>query len=101
MTIITRTKNCLKKFKRDFEKGLFTEDDGKVLKAWAREMEQYGSRYIEDSPEWRDHPLYGKWPGYRASCFSIEGRIIYRVINENTVEICEIERITPKHDYKR
>ncbi|MCY4644145.1 MAG: hypothetical protein OXB88_05955 [Bacteriovoracales bacterium] len=101
MAVITRTRNCLKNFKRDFKKGLFSQEDGKVLKVWAKEMELYGPKYIEDSSEWRDHPLYGEWFGYRASCFSIEGRIIYQIIDENTVEVCEVERITPKHDYKK
>ena len=100
MAIITRTKNCLKNFRRDFKKGLFSEEDGKVLKAWANEMEFYGPKYIEDSPEWRDHSLRGKWFGYRASCFSIEGRIIYRIIDTQTVEVCEVERITPEHNYQ-
>ena len=101
MTKIKRTKKCLEKFRADFEKGLFSREDGQVLKAWVREMEQFGSKYISESREWRDHPLERKWSGYRASCFSIKGRVIYRIIDEETVEVCEVERITPDHDYKR
>ena len=101
MTIIKRTKKCLISFKKDFKKGLFSIDDGRVLEAWAREMELYGPKYIAESGEWRDHPLDREWSGYRASCFSIEGRIIYRIIDEKTVEVCEVERITPDHNYKK
>ncbi|MEI8346704.1 MAG: hypothetical protein WCG27_04505 [Pseudomonadota bacterium] len=101
MTIIRRTKKCEEKFKEDFKNGLFSADDGKVLKAWAREMEDYGPKYIMDSNEWRDHPLEREWAGYRASCFSVDGRIIYKIINDKYIEICEIERISPDHNYKR
>lgn len=101
MTKVKRTKECLRRFKADFKKGLFSPNDGRVLEAWAREMQDYGPKYIADSREWRDHPLDRQWEGYRASCFSISGRIIYRIIDENTVEVCEVERITPDHDYKK
>jgi mRNA-degrading endonuclease YafQ of YafQ-DinJ toxin-antitoxin module len=101
VVIIKQTKNCEKKFKADFKSGLFSQDDGRVLKAWAMEMEQFGPKHIMDSYEWRDHPLEREWAGYRASCFSIEGRIIYRIIDEKTIEICEVERITPNHNYKK
>ena len=99
--LIKRTQNCLKKFEADFKKGLFSKEDGEVLKAWAREMEKFGTEYIATSSNWRDHPLEHKWSGYRASCFSIKGRIIYRIIDEKTIEVCEVERITPTHDYIR
>ena len=100
-TLIKRTQSCLKKFEADFKKGLFSEEDGEVLKAWAREMGEFGPEYIATSSNWRDHLLDNKWSGYRASCFSIKGRIIYRIIDEKTVEVCEVERITPTHDYTR
>lgn len=100
MTIVRRTSECLKRFKEDFKKGLFSNDDGMVLAAWAREMENYGPDYIAKSAEWRDHPLDREWMGYRASCFSTKGRIIYKVIDEETVEVCIVERVTPNHDYK-
>jgi len=101
MVEIKLTKECKDKFKSDFQKGLFSPDDGRVLKAWTLEMEQLGPKYIIDSKEWRDHALEREWSGYRASCFSEEGRIIYRILSDNTIEVCEIARITPKHDYKR
>jgi mRNA-degrading endonuclease YafQ of YafQ-DinJ toxin-antitoxin module len=101
VTKIVNTPECEKKFKEDFKRGKFSTDDGRVLKAWAMEMEEFGPEYIENSPQWRDHPLEREWKGYRASCFSLEGRIIYRILNENEIEICEIERITPDHDYKK
>ena len=101
MTRIKNTPECERKFKEDFKKGLFSEDDGHVLKAWALEMEEYGPSYIENSLQWRDHPLLREWLGYRACCFSLEGRIIYRIIDEDEIEVCEIERITPNHDYSK
>jgi mRNA-degrading endonuclease YafQ of YafQ-DinJ toxin-antitoxin module len=101
MTIIKNSKKCIRKFKNDFKNVLFSEDDGKVLKAWATEMEEHGPKYIADSSEWRDHLLEREWAGYRASCFSIDGRIIYRIIDLKTVEVCEVERITPDHNYKK
>lgn len=101
MTKVYNTKECLSRFKKEFEQGLFTQDDIVVLKLWALEMETYGPDYIKDSAEWRDHALDRKWIGYRASCFSVKGRIIYRIIDQKTVEICEVERITPDHDYKK
>ena len=101
MIVIKRTKACWLQFKRDFKKGLFSLEDGIVLQTWAREMEQFGPQYITESSQWRDHSLEGKWAGYRASCFSTSGRIIYRILDEDTIEVCEVERITPNHDYRR
>lgn len=101
MIDIIETENCRKRFEEDYKKGLFSQEDGAVLKAWSNEMQEHGPEYIINSPNWRDHPLGGEWKGYRASCFSISGRIIYRIIDDETVEVCEIERMTPNHDYKR
>lgn len=101
MTTLKQTKACRERFERDFKNGLFSQDDGVVLKLWAREMEEFGPLYIKDSPDWRDHALTREWRGYRASSFSKDGRIIYRIISDTEVEICEIERITPNHDYKK
>lgn len=101
MTIVKRSADCLKRFKKDFKKRLFSEDDGIVLATWAREMEKHGPDYIANSPEWRDHALDREWEGHRASCFSTSGRIIYRIINEDTVEVCMVERVTPNHNYKK
>lgn len=101
MAKIVNTDNCRKKFLEDFAKGLFSQDDGVVLKAWSREMEDLGPEFIENSPQWRDHSLEREWKGHRASCFSLDGRIIYRILNDGEIEVCEIERITPNHDYKK
>jgi mRNA-degrading endonuclease YafQ of YafQ-DinJ toxin-antitoxin module len=91
----------MKRFVNDFKKGLFTDEDGTVIRTWVTEMETFGPRYIENNPDWRDHALYGEWIGYRASCFSSSGRIVYKIIDEEQIEVCLIERITPDHDYKR
>ena len=47
MTRIKNSSECERKFREDFKRGLFSEDDGIVLKAWALEMEEYGPSYIE------------------------------------------------------
>ncbi len=101
MTIVDRSEECFKRFQKDFKKGLFSNGDGAVIKAWIREMEQFGPEYIVNNPHWRDHELEREWAGYRASCFSLEGRIIYKITNDNNIEICLIQRITPNHDYTR
>lgn len=96
---VERSDNCYKQFASDFAKSLFLEDDGFVIKLWIMEMERLGPEYIEDSKDWRDHPLEREWAGYRASCYRGAGRIIYRVI-EGKVLIAIIEKITPNHRYK-
>ena len=40
ITIVKRTKKCLERFKANLKKGLFSNEDGKVLTAWAMEIEQ-------------------------------------------------------------
>ncbi len=100
MALVKNTEHCKKRFKEDFKKGLFSEDDGRVLRAWTREMEEFGPEHIVNSPQWRDHALEREWEGYRASSFSVKGRIIYRIINDDEIEICEVERVSPDHDYK-
>jgi mRNA-degrading endonuclease YafQ of YafQ-DinJ toxin-antitoxin module len=101
VTRVSQSTECMKRFVEDFRKGLFTIDDGKVLKAWNVEMETFGPKHIESSSNWRDHALHGEWEGYRASCFSSSGRIIYRVIDKENIEVCIVERVTPNHDYRR
>jgi mRNA-degrading endonuclease YafQ of YafQ-DinJ toxin-antitoxin module len=101
MVKVTYTRACKAKFLADFNNQRFSDDDGIVLKIWAREMETLGPDFIANSPQWRDHALEREWEGYRASCFSLEGRIIYRILDEELIQVCEIERITPNHDYRK
>ena len=73
--------------------------DVKVLLRWVDEMEEFGPKYIADSPEWHDHELEKDWAGFRSSAFSSSGRIVYRII-ENKI-IVEIHRVTTDHNYKK
>ena len=99
MWVVNTTDECEKRFKEDFKKGLFSPDDGMAIRAWVQEMENLGPDHIEGSKKWEDHPLFDEWKGYRASCFSSSGRIIYRV-TDGAIEI-KVFRITPDHDYKK
>lgn len=99
MWIVRTTDECEKRLREDFKKGLFSPDDGVVIKTWVHEMETHGPDYIERSKKWDDHPLVEEWKGYRASCFSNGGRIIYRVLDGN-IEV-NVFRITPNHDYRK
>jgi mRNA-degrading endonuclease YafQ of YafQ-DinJ toxin-antitoxin module len=93
------TDECQQRFKQDFKKGLFSRDDGVVLTLWTNEMQAHGPYFIQRSPNWNDHPLEREWAGYRASCFSLSGRIIYRII-EDRIEV-SVVRISPDHDYSK
>jgi len=62
-------------------------------------METEGPEYIQNSKRWDDHALSYEWEGFRASCFSGAGRIIYKIIQD--LVIVEVHRVTPDHDYKK
>jgi len=98
MWIVDTTTECKKRFRDDFKKGLFSKDDGIAIQTWVTEMEKFGPSYIETAKKWDDHPLFDQWKGYRASCFSSTGRIIYREV-KGCIEV-KVVRITPDHDYK-
>ena len=98
MWIVDFSDDCMNRFKDDHAKGLFSDDDGGVIKTWVNEMETHGPEYIEKETKWGDHPLFDNWDGYRASCYSKAGRIIYKV-TEGRIEI-DVVRVTPDHDYK-
>ena len=59
--------------------------------------EEYGPDSLVDFYKWDDHPLHGNLEGYRSSCISNSGRIIYRVIEKEI--LVEVIKITPNHDY--
>ena len=73
-------------------------EDLKIIKAWITQIEGYGPKYVQDEGKWDDHTLYGIWEGFRSSCFSRSGRIIYRIIEKKI--IVEVVRITPDHNYR-
>lgn len=85
--------------KQDFATGKLTKEDVILLKIWAKEVEEHGPEHLQKNKIWDDHPLEKEWAGYRSSCFSYSGRIIYRV--EGDKIIVRVVRITPNHDYKK
>jgi mRNA-degrading endonuclease YafQ of YafQ-DinJ toxin-antitoxin module len=85
--------------KIDFAKGLLTKEDITVIKAWALEIQEYGPEYIQKSRLWDDHALEKEWIGHRSSCFSLKGRIIYRV--ESDKILIMVVKITGSHDYRK
>ena len=82
-----------------FKAGDITKDDVKILKRWVDEIETYGPDYIQKKKFWGDHALDGEWRGFRSTCFSFSGRIIYRIVDEK-VEV-RVVRITPDHNYEK
>jgi mRNA-degrading endonuclease YafQ of YafQ-DinJ toxin-antitoxin module len=78
-----------------------TKDDRIVIQKWAETVRDYGPDALLKNPSiWADHPLTGKWEGYRASSFSYSGRIIYRIDHEKK-QVVIVARITVDHNYKR
>jgi addiction module RelE/StbE family toxin len=76
----------------------FDSDDIKVLKMWVAFVEEHGPYALEGYYKWDDHPLNGELRGYRSSCISNSGRIIYKIRDHEVV--IEVIRITPNHNYK-
>ena len=76
-----------------------TNFDVKVLLRWVDEMEEFGPKYIANSPEWHDHSLDRDWAGYRSSAFSQSGRVIYKIVDHKVV--VEVHRVTTDHNYKK
>lgn len=83
----------------DFKSGRLNKEDIRLLKRWRAKVEEGGPESLRKTTYWGDHALYGEWWGYRSSCFSHRGRIIYKVINDR-VEVIVV-RITPDHNYKK
>lgn len=74
-------------------------EDQIVISVWIRQITEDGPEGIQIEKRWDDHELYDEWKGYRSSCFSNSGRIIYKIVR-NIIKI-KIARITPDHDYRR
>ncbi|MGB0454007.1 MAG: hypothetical protein ACPGJV_09870 [Bacteriovoracaceae bacterium] len=81
------------------KKKKLSSEDRIVIAAWIRQISEEGPESIQGERRWDDHELYDNWKGYRSSCFSNSGRIIYK-IEDQVIKIL-IARITPEHDYKR
>ena len=83
----------------DVRAGRITKDDIDVIKRWTIKVEEEGPESLWQSEYWGDHPLSGEWQGYRSSCFSNSGRIIYRIFDDR-VEV-RVVRLTPDHNYRK
>lgn len=84
--------------KRSLKNGEFSSDDIKLLLIWIKFIEVFGPYELEKDFKWDDHSLWGKWSGYRSSCFSGAGRIIYKILDDEIIVM--VVRVTNKHDYK-
>ena len=97
--LVKMTRKSENELKSHLKSGVITKIDINVIKVWLTEMEQKGPEFITKSRRWTDHPLHSEWDGFRASCYSALGRIIYKIDGlEITVEV---HRVTPAHDYKK
>ena len=77
-----------------------TPEDKEVIQIWAKFVKKNGPEALQTRPGmWADHALYGDRRGERASSFSNQGRIVYRVDEANRMVI--VIKITHDHDYKK
>ena len=76
-----------------------SNEDRIVISTWIRQISEEGPESIQKERRWDDHELFDNWAGYRSSCFSYSGRIIYKI--ENDIVKILISRITSEHDYRR
>ena len=81
------------------KKKILSTEDRIVISAWIRQISEEGPESIQNEKRWDDHELYDNWKGYRSSCFSNSGRVIYK-IEDQMIKIL-IARITSDHNYKR
>jgi mRNA-degrading endonuclease YafQ of YafQ-DinJ toxin-antitoxin module len=93
------TAKAEREFKALLRDGQLDREDRNLIRLWLNEMEEFGPDHIIKSAFWGDHPLFGEWRGFRASCFSNPGRIIYRIDGDEIY--VEVHRVTTDHDYKR
>ncbi len=68
------------------------------LFVWVASVEANGVEVIRRQPGWHDEPLTGKRDGQRSIRLSRQWRCIYVVLDDGSVEFCEVREITP-HDY--
>ncbi|MDZ4662390.1 MAG: hypothetical protein SGJ18_12320 [Pseudomonadota bacterium] len=80
-------------------KGVVNHDDRMVISAWIRQVTLSGPESVRGQKRWDDHELENEWRGYRSSCYSRRGRIIYRIVDE--IVKVKIARITPDHNYRK
>jgi mRNA-degrading endonuclease YafQ of YafQ-DinJ toxin-antitoxin module len=96
---VRMTAKAEKELKELLRDRVLDQDDINVIRLWLNEIEEFGPDHIAKSRFWNDHPLFAEWRGFRASCFSHSGRIIYLVKDDEI--FVEVHRVTPDHDYKK
>lgn len=97
MWIVKLSKKAEEELRENVRLGIINQEDIKIIKNWVNQIEKYGPKYIQSERKWDDHKLHGNWEGFRSSCFSGSGRLIYRIMEKEI--IVEVVRITPDHDY--
>ena len=93
------TDEAMAELESQFKTGLLNKEDAAVIKAWRAEMQTDGPDRLRENRLWDDHDLDAEWRGYRSSCFSARGRLIYRVIRERIV--VEVVKVTATHNYRK
>lgn len=81
------------------KKALISDNDRIVISTWIRQIQVDGPESIQKDKRWDDHELDNEWKGYRSSCFSYSGRIIYKI--KQRIVTIKIARITHNHNYRR
>ena len=99
MWTVVLAKEAEKELKKSVKKRFITNEDIKILKIWVAQIEKHGPEQIQKERRWNDHPLFLEWSGYRSSCFSSRGRIIYKIFEKKVV--VEVVKITAHHDYTK
>ncbi|RLA61035.1 MAG: hypothetical protein DRQ89_11965 [Epsilonproteobacteria bacterium] len=91
------TEKSEQEIKSSIKKGDISEDDMRVISIWIKQVKKHGPESLGQNSNWNDHALDRQWSGHRASNYSFNGRIIYRVDGKKI--IVKVVRITPDHDY--
>lgn len=76
-----------------------TKEDRIIISTWIRLIAEEGPEFIASQKRWDDHEFYDEWKGYRSSCFSNSGRVIYK-IDGQVIKIL-IAWITADRNYRR
>lgn len=98
-TVIFESTKIENEISKLIKTGKLTSEDRLIIVTWIRQITEEGPESIQNEQRWDDHALLAERKGYRSSCFSKAGRIIYRIENE-IIKIL-IVRITTDHNYKR
>ncbi len=68
------------------------------LFVWVASVEANGLETVRRQPGWHDEQLRGHRQGQRSIRLSRQWRCIYVILDDGTIEFCEVREVTP-HDY--